>query len=170
MFGLRTGSADGQSAASLPAQRPQGVTSWRGRGGPALISAPSRKTRGNLTGWQTALIAAPLPSPLARPCHRTLSRIVHTGTTAGTPKPSPAPQCCSGPITPRHQTLCGGEVGAGVCTRLGGGRDIATPLPPRPKGHGASMNLAAPKRTAMPQFPHRSESGKSSQNWGETKC
>lgn len=162
----------GQSTASLSAQRPPGVTSCRGRGGPALISAPGRKTRGNLTGWQTALIAPPpLPSPLARPCHQALSRIVPTGTTAGAPKPSLAP---AAPLASHHSPTSNPVwwwgVGAGVCTRLGGGRHIAIPLPLRPKGHGVGRNLAAPKRTAMPQFPRCSESGESSQNWGEPRC
>lgn len=126
---------------SLPAPRPPGATSCQC---PALISSPSRKTRGKLAGWQPALIVPPFPSPLARPCYpASLSP-------AGQNNPPPAADGGSTPA-PTPAPLTEGPSGTGHVplprhAPQGGGLHhptVPTPLPPSPKGRRVELNRGA---------------------------
>lgn len=110
---------------SLPAPRPPGATSCQC---PALISSPSRKTRGKLAGWQLALIVPPFPSPwhgpatqpVCLPTGKTTLRPLLTGGAPQHPPRPPSPRGRAAPVT----SLCPAtRRRVGVCT---------TPLsPPR---------------------------------------
>lgn len=113
---------------SLPAPCPQGIIlCWC----LPLISSPSRKTRGNLTGWQPALILPPFPSPLAQPCHPARENNPLPATEGGsTPKPTPTP-ATDGPSGTGHIPSPPVQRLVGVCTHV----DVPILLPSSPKGH-----------------------------------